>query len=359
LEHFRCVPDIIQFSNHLCYNNEILPLRDPSADVLTPYLVAHYVPRAKAQNKINHVEAQEIASLILAMCRMPEYEDSTIGVISMVGTDQANVIDKILRKRLTISEYKKRRILCGNASQFQGDERDVILLSMVDSPSGRPLALRQRDEAKKVFNVASSRACDQLWVVHSLKPDKDLKAGDLRYKLIKHAQDPSGLRKKTITKEEVFRSDLQKAIFAQLKEQRYWVSLNFDVGTRAIDVVAHGEGNQRLAIQCDGESIKTNEELGAEMEYYMTLRRLDWDIFHLRSSEYYTDPEKTLKRLLDRLSRADITPMQTEPSETEDKGPDLYERVTKKANNIRIRWSEPLKPPVKATPEKEKESKTA
>jgi hypothetical protein len=177
--------------------------------------------------------------------------------------------------------------------------------------------------------------------------------------LIKHAQDPSGLRKKTITKEEVFTSDLQKAIFAQLKEQRYWVSLNFDVGTRAIDVVAHGEGNQRLAIQCDGESIKTGEELGAEMEYYMTLRRLDWDIFHLRSSEYYTDPEKTLKRLLDRLSRADITPMQTEPTETEDKGPDLYERVTKKANNIRIRWSEPLKPPVKATPEKKQESKTA
>jgi hypothetical protein len=46
--------------------------------------------------------------------------------------------------------------------------------------------------------------------------------------------------------------------------------------------------------------------------------------------------------------------MQTEPAETEDKGPDLYERVTKKANNIRIRWSEPLKPPVKVKPEKEK-----
>ena len=358
LEHFRCVPDIIQFSNHLCYNNEILPLRDPSADGLTPYLVAHYVPRAKAQNKINHLEAQEIASLILAMCRLPEYEDSTIGVISMVGTDQANVIDNILRKRLTVSEYKKRRILCGNAAQFQGDERDVILLSMVDSPKDGPLALRQRDEAKKVFNVASSRARDQLWVVHSLRPDKDLKAGDLRYKLIKHAQDPSGLRKKTIAKEKVFTSDLQKAIFAELKERRYWLSLNFEVGTRAIDVVAHGEGNQRLAIQCDGESIKTSEELGAEMEYYMTLRRLGWDIFHLRSSEYYTDPEKTLKRLLDRLSQADITPMQTEPSETEAKGPDLYEMVTRKANNIRIRWSEPLKPPVakKKTEDRKKEA---
>ena len=277
----------------------------------------------------------------------------------MVGTDQANVIDNILRKRLTVSEYKKRRILCGNASQFQGDERDVILLSMVDSPSDRPLALRQRDEAKKVFNVASSRACDQLWVVHSLKPDQDLKPGDLRYKLIKHAQDPSGLRKKTIAKEEVFKSDLQKTIFTELKNQGYRVSLNFEVGTQAIDVVAHGEGNERLAIQCDGDCIKTNEELVAEMEYYMTLRRLDWDIFHLRSSEHYTDPEKTLKRLLDRLNQADITPMQTQASETKDTGPDLYELVTRKANNIRIRWSEPLKPPVKVNPKKEQESKTA
>ncbi len=91
----------------------------------------------------------------------------------------------------------------------------------------------------------------------------------------------------------------------------------------------------------------------------MTLRRLDWDIFHLCSSEYYTDSEKTLKRLLDRLNQADITPMQTEPPETKDRGPDLYEMVTKKANNIRIRWSEPLKLPVKVNPEKEQESKTA
>jgi superfamily I DNA and/or RNA helicase len=261
LEHFRCVPDIIQFSNHLCYNNEILPLRDPSASQLFPHLVAHHVPKGAAHNKINHPEALEIASLILSMCRLPEYEDLTIGVISMVGTDQAVVIDNILRRRLTVSEYKKRRVLCGNASQFQGDERDVIFLSMVDSPAGRPLHLRQRDEAKKVFNVASSRACNQLWVVHSLKPDRDLKIGDLRYRLLKHAQDPTGLRKKTIVKEEVFKSDLQQSVYKELQSLKYRLLLNFEVGLRTIDIVAQGEERQRLAIQCDGECIKTEEDL--------------------------------------------------------------------------------------------------
>ena len=346
LEHFRCVPDLIQFSNHLCYNNEILPLRDPSDSPLFPHLVAHHVPDAQAHNKINHQEAQTIASLILAMCRMPEYKDMTFGVISMLGTDQAVVIDTILRKRLTVTEYKKHRILCGNASQFQGDERDVILLSIVDAPAEKPLHLRQRDEAKKVFNVAASRARNQMWVVHSLVPDRDLKPGDLRYKLIKHAEDPNGLRKKTIQKDAVFKSELQKTIYRDLQSKGYRVWLNFEVGTHAIDIVAQGAARRRLAIQCDGDCTKTEEELLFEMEYYMTLRRLNWDIFHIRATEYYTDPDKTFKRLLTRLKKAGISPVQPESAPPDKMTPDLYETVTKKANNIRARWNEPLRPSI-------------
>lgn len=348
VEHFRCVPDIIQFSNHLCYNNEILPLRDPSSSHLFPHLVAHYVPEASAQNKVNHQEAQEIASLILALCRMPEYEDLTIGVISMVGIDQAVVIDAILRRRLTVSEYKKRRILCGNASQFQGDERDVIFLSMVDAPdpTGKPLHLRQREEAKKVFNVASSRACNQLWVVHSVKPDKDLKVGDLRYKLIKHAQGPAGLRTKTIMKEVAYKSDLQRSIFKELQSRKYQVILNYELGMGTIDIVVQGEERRRLAIQCDGECSKTKEDLKFEMEYYMTLRRLNWGIFHIRATEYYMDPEKTVKGLQRRLKRSGIGPALEKPSESEAVSKDLLEMVSKKAANIRIRWNESKNPPV-------------
>lgn len=43
------------------------------------------------------------------------------------------------------------------------------------------------------FNVAASRARDQMWIVHSLSPHNDLKAEGLRRQLIEHAQDPSRL----------------------------------------------------------------------------------------------------------------------------------------------------------------------
>jgi hypothetical protein len=120
--------------------------------------------------------------------------------------------------------------------------------------------------------------------------------------------------------------------------------LNFELGLRKIDIVVQDEERRRLAIQCDGDCVKTEEDLILEMEYYMTLRRLNWDIFQIRSTEYFTDPGKTFKRLLSRLKESGIAPTRQEPSEPEGVSADLCEMVTKKANNIRIRWNEPLTP---------------
>ena len=50
-----------------------------------------------------------------------------------------------------------------------------------------------KDIFKKRYNVAASRARDQLWVVHSADPDLHLKSGDLRRRLIEHARDPQVL----------------------------------------------------------------------------------------------------------------------------------------------------------------------
>ena len=131
----------------------------------------------------------------------------------MVGTENALLVDSILRARLTVSEYQKRRLLCGNASQFQGDERDIMFLSMVDSPSDLTLPMRQREDARKVFNVAASRARDQLWVVHSLDLGRDLKPGDLRLRLIQHVETAGSRKPAKIDLASVlFESELQSEL---------------------------------------------------------------------------------------------------------------------------------------------------
>jgi superfamily I DNA and/or RNA helicase len=86
-------------------------------------------------------------------------------------------------------------VLCGNPAQFQGDERDVIFLSMVDSPrsEGGPLRIRTEELFQQRFNVAARRARDELWGVHSLNQETDLQSLDLRRRLIEHALDPEAI----------------------------------------------------------------------------------------------------------------------------------------------------------------------
>ena len=191
VEHFRCVPEIIQFSNQLSYEGTIRPLRDPGKARLKPHVIAHRVTGAVSGNKVNEEEALEVAALALAAAEQPEYVDRTLGVISLVGDEQAYLIDSLLRKNLSEEEFKlKHNILCGNPAQFQGDERDVIFLSLVDSSDGGVLRVREEPMFKQRFNVAASRARDQMWVVHSLDPRSHLRPGDLRRRLIEYAEDP-------------------------------------------------------------------------------------------------------------------------------------------------------------------------
>jgi very-short-patch-repair endonuclease len=324
-----------------------------------PHLVCHRVKGTKAPNKVNEVEAQEVAALVAAMCRLSEYDDCTIGVVSMVGTEQALYIDSILRRRLSVSEYQKRRLLCGNASQFQGDERDVMVLSLVDSPSNRPLPRRQREDAMKVFNVAASRARDQLWVVHSLAPERDLKHGDLRLKLISHAMDPKGLRKEVIEPTGGFESEFEEIVYKGLTEAGYRAILRCQVGTYVVDLVVEGEG-KRVAIQCDGDRRQSEEELPDLMQRQLTLERLGWKFIRLRSSEFFRDTDAGLKKLFARLKEADIEPIGpvvTEAPDTE-KPEALKEKVLKRAEMIRTRWQDIPAPPEAKAVQEEPEDET-
>ena len=150
IEHFRCVPEIIAFSNRLCYQGRIRPLRESNSTPLKPAVVPYRV-KGIAHEKVNKEEAKTIASLILAILRHPAYAGKTIGVISLVGDEQAKYIEHLVRTWCRDDpklerELEKRKFLCGNAAQFQGDERDVVFLSLVDSPHPEgPLPMRNDD----------------------------------------------------------------------------------------------------------------------------------------------------------------------------------------------------------------------
>jgi len=307
-EHFRCVAPIIQFSNHLSYGGDIRPLRDASEVIRRPATVAYRVEGALSNAKVNEKEAQAVTSLLLAATEHPAYRDATFGVISLLGDDQARLIESLLRRFLPATEYQKRLIRCGNSAQFQGDERDVMFLSVVHAPSvdGPLRMLADPDNrTRKRFNVAASRARDQMWVVHSLDPQIDLKEGDLRKRLILHAQNPYQFDRQLEELEQRTESEFEKQVLRRLVEAGYRVTPQWWVGGFRIDMVVEG-GGKRLAVECDGDRWHPQENLAEDMARQAILERLGWRFVRIRGSQFFRDPDQAMGTVYGRLRSLDI-----------------------------------------------------
>lgn len=339
VEHFRCVREIIEFSNRLSYNGEIKPLRE-SAAALAPHLVEHCVAGVRASEKINRVEANAIVSLLAAATEQPEYEGKSMGVVSLLGEEQAVLIDEQLRRRLAPTELQKRKVVCGNAAQFQGDERDVMFLTMVDAPQGGPLTLRARDQFKQRYNVAASRARDQLWLVHSLDPGRDLKPDDLRFQLIQHVRDPSRLASEESRAMAATESPFEAEVLRRLVNAGYRVRTQFPVGAYRIDIVVQGDRG-RMAIECDGERFHPRSALERDLARQAVLERLGWRFIRIRGSRYFRDPDATMAAVVEMLEERGIRPLGPEGADAPVNvtgGAELLERVRRRAAELLQEW---------------------
>ncbi|MGE4163943.1 MAG: AAA domain-containing protein [Vicinamibacterales bacterium] len=193
-EHFRCLPPIISFSNTHCYDGRIIPLRDQPPRPGWIALGAIKVDHGYRTGDLNRPEAEAVVDLIERLCLDPSYDGMDFGVVSLLGSTQSVHIRNLLVDRLGPAVVEARRIRCGEAANFQGDERNVMVVSTVvatdpSRPSGRVAAMTNR-AAERRINVAASRARDQLWVVHSVDADQ-FAEGDLRGSLIRHCRNPA------------------------------------------------------------------------------------------------------------------------------------------------------------------------
>ncbi|HEY0702898.1 MAG TPA: AAA domain-containing protein [Candidatus Acidoferrales bacterium] len=343
VEHFRCVPEIIQFSNDLCYQGRIKPLRDASKAKLQPFVYAHRVASFEREGKVNFEEASSVASFVVAAIEQPEYRENefgaptTFGIVSLMGEEQAIEIEQQLRARLSPAEYDRRRILCGTAAQFQGDERDVVFLSVVDVPGPGPLPLREQEMYKQRFNVGASRGRDQMWVVHSLNHQVDLKSGDLRKRLIEHALDPEMLMRAMNEGSKRVESEFERLVMRHLLNAGYRVTPQWKVGAYRIDLVVEGD-NKRLAIECDGDRYHPVEKLADDMERQAILERLGWRFVRIRGSEFFLDPERAMKKVFARLETLEIPPEGLEVKPVSRSGADLVDRVKRRAEELTRSW---------------------
>lgn len=325
-EHFRCMPEIIRFSNDLCYRTDpLIPLRQYPPDRLEP-LKAMPVQdgyREGAGNQvINRPEADALVDSIEKCCMDERYQGMTMGVIVLQGETQAYHIAEKLLQRIGAEEMESRKLICGNPYSFQGDERDIIFLSMVAAPNERIGAMVKASDQRR-FNVAASRAREQMWLFSSVSmnhlSDQCFRRRLLEYFLnpMSHISQALGenaeeLREKAFRANRMvekppapFDSWFEIDVALQIAGNAYRVVPQYQFADKRIDLVVQGEKAQ-LAVECDGDFWHGVDAYTADMERQRKLERCGWNFFRIRESRYYANPEKALEPLWLLLERMGI-----------------------------------------------------
>ena len=338
-EHFRSVPEIIEYSNKTSYNNQILPLRDSSSSILKPAIVEYKVD-GKRENKVNKVETETIVNLIEACLSMEEYKNSSFGIISLLGDEQAELIQNLIVKRISAVDIENHKILCGNPASFQGDERDVIFISLVDSSEENKTLRLVGDgiegATRKRYNVAVSRAKDQLWIVHSIDKN-NLKEGDLRKELFEYIDSvKENTFEKTIDEHRII-SEFENEIIKYLLEKNYTVKQQLRVGSYDIDIVAI-YNNKKIIIECDGKNSNcSQEEIIINLAEQEVLERCGWEFIRVRASQYFRNPDKAMKELILQLEDKGIYPNNKENHSNEN---ELLNNIKSKALELMKKYEE-------------------
>lgn len=339
-EHFRCVPEIIQFSNELCYADErLIPLKQFGEDRLLPAVETRRVAEgATTDDNVNDAEAQAIVDQLTACLRDPEYADKTFGVISLVGDRQARHIERLLANRVGPEEMARRRVVCGDAYAFQGDERDVMFLSLVQAPSPtRRLGTLSGEADKRRFNVAASRAREQMWLFHSVTPD-ELNPVSMAHRLLTYCSkphtEPSPLDDATLEELRVRASDpersevpppfeswLEADVFSRVAERGFRVVPNYDLSGYRIDLLVEG-ARSRLAVECEDDRRVDVERFEQLVRQQRMLERCGTRFCRVRGPAFYRDPEAALQGLWDALRSTGIGPEAAPTRMDEPSGPD-------------------------------------
>ncbi|MBX4270307.1 AAA domain-containing protein [Clostridium estertheticum] len=309
-EHFRCVPEIIGFSNKLCYSNEIIPLRRIEEKekvgpfIVTSKVIGGFKDKTKA---LNVLEAESIVAQILECCSNERYKDMSMGVISLLGDVQAELILSMLVDKLGMEEILKRRIICGDAYSFQGDERDVMFLSMVIANNAKFAALTKDSDIRR-FNVAASRARNQMWLFHSVDLE-DLNDKCVRYALLKYCIDENEPKGEIKPEKHLLLNDFEENIGRHIKENGYKITPKVKVGKYIIDFVVETDSSipssddfyKKIAVKCIGMTGDEDYDWKKQYEMQMCLERVGWEFYKIRASEFYRNPTLVMERLIEKL----------------------------------------------------------
>lgn len=305
-EHFRSYPEIINFSNREFYGSRIKAMKSriPSEENES-CLELNIVENAKVDLDItrNMAEAEKIMEkvhdIILKDNENKPKKPTTIGIISPFR-EQVEVLKKAVSQVLTGEIVRKHEIEVGTAHTFQGDERDVMLLSLTLAPNSHHQSIMFAQKPN-LFNVAITRARKKL-ICFISRPVESLPSGLIR-NYLEYIQE---INKSKFSAKYKYDSPIKEEIAKLIEEEGMKVFPDFEAAGFVVDYVI-SDGFNFMAVELNGFdtqeelSINREEKLLKSVEKQEILERCGWKVARLNAREWHYSKKACVNKLKEML----------------------------------------------------------
>ncbi|WP_237225482.1 DUF4011 domain-containing protein [Rubinisphaera sp. JC750] len=323
--HYRSRREpLIAFSNRHFYDGELVTF--PSIyDARGDGVRLEYVPDGRWMDSKNLKEAERIVEMIVEHVRTRP--DKSLGVIALNRSQQKTIEDSLYDLRRQDPEIDAlfdsgnyfgnvaERLFVKNLENVQGDERDVIFLSMGFGYNDAGKFLKNfgpiiRPNGERRLNVAVTRAREELVFVSSVRSsDMDLsgsksEGAHLLKAYLSYAEkgvDTLGHAIDEFSAE--MDSPFEGEVAAALIRRGFEPVPQVGCGGFRIDLaLKHPDrpGEFCLAIECDGSTYHSSDTARDRDRIRQSiLENLGWQVIRIWSTDWVRDPDRQIERVID------------------------------------------------------------
>jgi very-short-patch-repair endonuclease len=322
--HYRSHDEaLISFSNRHIYDDRLVTFPGAGTAGAVSHVHVDWIPNADAQEESSAGEVREVVEMILSHARISP--DLSLGVITM-GIKHMNriqaALDRALSKNTDLAEFfdtgRYERFFIKNLERVQGDERDVIILSVgygKDRAGNLPLRFGPILSAggRRRLNVAATRAKERVVVVSSFL-HSDINSAQVRpgtgLEFLKNYIEYAGSGGKLLSGEhsKVPLNDFEQDIFDALSAKGITLVPQVGCSSFRIDMAAchpDSPGKLILAIECDGASYHSSYTArDRDRLRQQQLERLGWTFHRIWSTDWFLRRDEEVDRALHAFRRA-------------------------------------------------------
>ena len=299
-EHFRSLPPVINYSNKEFYGNRIKVMRrnDNSSKVLEAIIVEDGKVDSDATRNIPEIEAvvKKLHEIVVEDERKgvnnAEHKPVSIGIISpfRAQVEQLKIsVSKVLSEHM----MEKHKIEIGTAHTFQGDERDIMLISWAYANNSYPQSLIFLQKPN-LFNVAITRARFKTINFISKNP-RELPEGILRsyFGFIEEYENRYSLINSDEFDENIYKNSFEKEVAETFRTLGHKVLCGDEIAGLSVDLLV----DDKFVVECDGVEDKTPSKV-SNMKKQIIIERSGLKVSRISKREWSYSPKACIDRII-------------------------------------------------------------